>query len=449
MTSFLCLFIVATSVSGFALFSADEQKVRQSLDQWVKLESSLIAQEGSGASQSELQARIFTLSNRGNLRDFGVVITDEMGKPLAGNVKTLRRPSLGFSVVEIQDVHGAHIRARGLTRELGQGRRLTVIAENDPFDKYKSGLAQTHLLAFGAIMLIGLSIALFYQWFISHRIGELRQTVEAITDGDLRHRVPIIEGTGKFQQQAEEFNRMLDHLSDRMAQMRNVSNDISHELRAPLARLRSQLASLARTDDAKLVNEDLVTAIAQTDILLATFNALLRIAEIEGGNRRAGFIAVSLDGLVSEISHMMEPVALETGHRLILGSCDTAYILGDRLLLTQMLINLVENCLRHTPSKTLIKLAVAVSEDSAILTVQDDGYGIDVDQRALVLSRFGRLTRSTPTIGHGLGLPLVDAIVRLHRGVLRLEDAKPGLRVRAALPLTASTRSASESSKVS
>jgi signal transduction histidine kinase len=233
------------------------------------------------------------------------------------------------------------------------------------------------------------------------------------------------------------------------ARIANVSNDISHELRAPLARLRSQLASLARTDDAKLVNEDLVTAIAQTDILLATFNALLRIAEIEGGNRRAGFIAVSLDGLVSEISHMMEPVALETGHRLILGSCDTAYILGDRLLLTQMLINLVENCLRHTPSKTLIKLAVAVSEDSAILTVQDDGYGIDVDQRALVLSRFGRLTRSTPTIGHGLGLPLVDAIVRLHRGVLRLEDAKPGLRVRAALPLTASTRSASESSKVS
>jgi signal transduction histidine kinase len=438
MTAFLCFFVIVISVSGLALFSADNDSIRQLSNQWLKSESRLIAPGGNGVSRSELKERITTLSKHGDLRDFGVEITDIMGGPIAGNVKTSKQPPIGFSVVDVQNAVGEHIRARGLTRALGQGIRLTVVAKNDPFDRYKLSLTQTYLFDFGAIMTIVLLGALLYQRFISRRIDELCQTAAAIADGDLQHRMPVTRGAGAFQQQAEEFNRMLDCLGERMAQIRNVSNDISHELRAPLARLSSQLASLAQTDDAKLVHEDLLSAITQANILLATFGALLRIAEIEGGDRRAGFITLSLGGLVSEITHMMKPVALETGHHLVLGLCDAADISGDRLLLTQMLINLVENGLRHTPPKTSIKLAVAGHENCAILTVQDDGYGIDPEQRRLVLSRFGRLTRSTPTVGHGLGLPLVDAIVRLHHGELRLEDAKPGLRVRIALPLTAS-----------
>jgi signal transduction histidine kinase len=191
---------------------------------------------------------------------------------------------------------------------------------------------------------------------------------------------------------------------------------------------------LARRAESPAQRRDLEAALDQGDQLLAMFAAVLRIAEIEGGDRRAGFAPLDLGALATEIGTMMRPVAEDSAHRIELERCDAAPIDGDRQLLSQLLINLIENGLRHTPSGTRIGIGVAVRDGRVNLTVRDDGPGIAADLRALALRRFGRLDRSRGGAGHGLGLALVEAIARLHGGDLLLDDARPGLAVIVSLP---------------
>lgn len=291
------------------------------------------------------------------------------------------------------------------------------------------------LIGFGSIILILIGGLTFFGITVSRRVGEMRRTIDAVIDGDMRRRVPVDASGGAFARQARAFNRMLDRIADRMTGIGNVSSDIAHDLRAPLARLHGQLSRLAKHPDAATLRPELEAAIAQGDHLLAMFAAVLRIAEVEGGDRRARFAPLDLGTLAGEIARMMIPVAEESGHRLHAGAMVVAPIMGDRQLLTQMLMNVIENAMRHTPSGTTITIDVAGRGDQAILAIADDGPGIAPDRRALAMRRFGRLDASQPVAGHGLGLPLVQAIARLHRGDVALEDAAPGLRVAIAIPL--------------
>jgi signal transduction histidine kinase len=259
--------------------------------------------------------------------------------------------------------------------------------------------------------------------------------VEAIIDGDMQRRVPVDGSRSAFDQQARAFNRMLDRISELMAGIANVSSDVAHDLRTPLARLRSKLALLAGKAGDPAMRDALEDAIAQGDELLAMFTAILRIAEVDGGDRRAGFAPLDLGALVGEIGAMMQPVAAETDHALELGDCAALPVQGDRQLLIQTLINLIENALRHTPAGSRIVLGAAAVGGEAVATVTDNGPGIAEGQHQTALRRFGRLDKSRTRDGHGLGLALADAVMRLHRGSLALEDAGPGLRVVLRMPL--------------
>jgi signal transduction histidine kinase len=198
--------------------------------------------------------------------------------------------------------------------------------------------------------------------------------------------------------------------------------------------LRSQLALVLRRAETDAQRGDIEAAIAMSDDLLDMFAAILRIAEVEGGDRRAAFAPLDLAVLVDEIATMMQPVVVDDGRTMLVHCADPAPIIGDRHLLGQMLVNLIENVLRHTPPGTQIAIGVATTGKTATLSVSDTGPGIPADQRSLALRRFGRLDLSRHEHGHGLGLPLIEAIARLHRGTIVLEDASPGLRVVIALP---------------
>ncbi|MES2421950.1 MAG: ATP-binding protein [Pseudomonadota bacterium] len=427
--AFLLAFLVATIGTGVAIHGITLRTIERLVDRRILVVSDAIAGVPGDRRPHDVFRRIDAAMRERDTGDIGLLLVDANGRRLGGNIALSRRLPLGFSTIARDDRIAGLSAGRALVRTVGGGMTLTTVAETEPFDDYNAARTRIYLVGFGSIVLIVIGGMVFFVVTIGRRIGETRRTVEAIIDGDMTRRVPIHPSGGEFAHQAMAFNRMLDRISDLMASISNVSNDIAHDLRTPLARLRSQLALTLRWAETEAQREDLEAAIAMSDELLAMFAAMLRIAEVEGGDRRAAFAALDLADLVREVGDMMQPVVVDSGRQLDIVVKQPARIVGDRQLLGQAMVNLIENAIRHTPTGTRIEIGVVSTDVATMLTVTDDGPGIPADQRKLALRRFGRLDISRHDVGHGLGLALIDAIVRLHRGMLSLEDAEPGLRV--------------------
>jgi signal transduction histidine kinase len=430
---FLLAFLVATLGTGFVIHRATDLTVERLVDRRIAAVSDTI--DDAGPDRSAVLRHIERLSHERDTGDIGFVLLDAAGRRLGGNVAIRRRLPEGFSALRDDDRIAGLSAGRALVRPIGGGLTLVTIAETEPFDHYTSARDRIYLIGFGSIIAIVVAGLIAFGVLIRRRIGEMRRTVDAIIDGDMRHRVPVDPSGGTFADQAQAFNRMLDRIAALMTEISTVSSDIAHDLRTPLARLRSRLGlSLSRTRTPEQ-RAEIEAAIGLSDELLAMFAAILRIAEVEGGDRRAAFATFDLGELADEIGTMLQPVVEDGGRVLTSGPFARVPIVGDRQLLGQMLVNLVENAIRHTPLGSRIAITLGASDGMARLAVIDDGPGIPTEDRALALRRFGRLDNSRHGAGHGLGLPLVEAIVRLHRGTIALEDAAPGLRVTLDLPL--------------
>ncbi|WHO38310.1 ATP-binding protein [Sphingobium sp. AP49] len=433
--AFLTLFLAATLFAGAGTFFATLSAINSLVDRRIEAESQALAPTGMKVRRAALEQRIRALAGQRDTGDLGLLLTDDKGHWIAGNVRATRTLPLGFSSLNRQDRIEGLSAGRALVREVGDGLRLAVFAETEPIDDYFAARRRIYLTGFGAIIIVVLAGLLLFRQLVGARIEQMRITAESIIEGDLSRRVPIAGDGGEFDRQAAAFNHMLDRMNMLMAEIRNVTNDISHELRTPLARLRNELALLEDRVEAGPIRPELRLATEQADELLTMFGAMLRIAEIESGSRRAGFAPLDLNGLINEIVEMVAPLAEESGHHIRIGRNDSVRLVGDRQLLSQLLANLLENAIRHTPAGTDIDIAVERLARGIAIVVTDNGPGIPAEQRAIALRRFGRLDRSRPASGHGLGMPLAAAITRLHHGTLTLEDAVPGLRVAITLPL--------------
>jgi signal transduction histidine kinase len=301
-------------------------------------------------------------------------------------------------------------------------------------------------LAWGLAITVGL--ALLGGWLMSasivRRLDGINQVSREIMQGDLTQRVPR-RGTGDdFDQLAENLNRMLERIETLMVSIRQVSDNIAHDLRTPLSRLRHRLELLrgeSMTEDARA---EVDVAIADADELLSAFNALLRIARIEAGSRRAAFADLDPLTLLEDVAELYEPLATESTQQIQVETEVTSaprgsdgspcHLHADRDLLFQALANLVDNAIKHTPSGGQIRLQATCTGQGVELSVTDNGPGIPEALRAKVLQRFFRIEESRAAPGHGLGLSLVQAVAQLHGAELKLEDAEPGLRVRLRLP---------------
>ncbi|KQM21081.1 HAMP domain-containing sensor histidine kinase [Novosphingobium sp. Leaf2] len=431
--TFLVLFLAVTTIAGFGTFHAARTAINQLVDRRIALESYEIAPKDAAVSREDLRRRIQELTGRRDTADLGILLTDGQGRAIAGNTRLSRAIPVGFSSLDKADSIEGLSAGRVFMRPISRGMRLAVFAETEPFDDYVSARRLIYIAGFGAIILVVLAGLLTFRSLVGRRIAQVRQTAESIIEGDLSRRVPVSGDGGEFDQQAAAFNRMLDRIGVLVGEVRNVSNDIAHEMRTPLARLRNALAVLELDAEAEPVHARLQVAREQADELLAMFSAMLRIAEIDSGSRRSGFAPLDVSELVAEVVEMVQPLADERWQSIALARAD-APLHGDRQLLLQLVANLTENAVRHTPEGTAIRIAVARDDHAVKLTITDDGPGIPADQRAVVMRRFGRAGRSGETAGHGLGLPLADAIARLHHGSLRLENAEPGLRIVVTLP---------------
>ncbi len=265
------------------------------------------------------------------------------------------------------------------------------------------------------------------------RIDHMNQSVRRIMSGDLSERIDVSESSGDFRRLAENLNQMLDKIEQLMLGMRQVSDNIAHDLRTPLTRLRNKLSELhSATGETEQV-QDLID---EADGLLATFSALLRIAQVESGNPRSGFTEVDLKVILLDVIELYEPLAAEKSQSLDVDLASVQSFQGDRNLLFQAVANLVDNAIKYTPEAGEVGVRLWEQQGQLIVDVADSGPGVSPAEREKVLQRFYRVEASrSEHPGNGLGLSLVNAVIKLHGGSIQLGDNFPGLRVSVRIPL--------------
>jgi signal transduction histidine kinase len=366
------------------------------------------------------------------------LLTDPLGSPLVGNLS--RWPPVdpgddGFLEFELASAPGeAPHRARAKPFLLRGGFQLLVGRDLHELSSARSlllgamgwGLALTVALALAGGVVVGRSRL--------RRIGAIGDVLGQVMEGDLSKRIPAEERGDDIEDLVTKVNVMLDELEKLVEGVRRVSDSIAHDLRTPLARLKTRLEKLRRRQP-EGEDGEVEEAIAEADRLLATFSALLRIARLESGEKaRGSFEDVDLTALVDDVAELYGPAIDERGRKLVLHNAPGVVVRADRDMLFQAVSNLVDNALKHASDDGRIELALAPHERGAAIVVADDGPGIPEGERGNVRERFYRLDRSRSTPGAGLGLSLVQAVAELHRGELRLEDNHPGLRAVLVLP---------------
>jgi signal transduction histidine kinase len=283
----------------------------------------------------------------------------------------------------------------------------------------------------GLMILLGLAGgALISRNFLA-RLDVINRTSRQIMGGDLSRRVPVTRAGDEFDDLSGHLNRMLDRIERLMRGMREVSDNVAHDLRSPLNRLRNRLemAAMRQPPDTETA-KDIDAAVQETDRLIATFNALLLIAEAEAGSVRETMEDFRLDEVIEGIGELYGPLADEKHLGFSVENLESgAFIHGNRNLVSQALANLVDNAIKYTPPGGKVSVKLENSEAGPVLTVADNGPGIPPEDRPRVVERFVRLESSRNSPGTGLGLSLVAAVARLHEAELVLDDNHPGLRV--------------------
>ncbi|ARU54456.1 signal transduction histidine kinase [Oleiphilus messinensis] len=264
---------------------------------------------------------------------------------------------------------------------------------------------------------------------MARRIEMFNVTSQRIMNGNLALRIPTKGTHDDFDQLAANLNMMLDRIVQLMEGIRHVSDNIAHDLKTPLTRLRNQLETTLLMVKEPEAKEEVGKALAEADQMLATFNALLRIARLESGGKLTHVSEVDVSALVLDAVEFYEVLAEEKEQRLELSVAPDVQVNGDRDLLFQAISNLIDNAIKYTPAHGTIKVEVETVGVQVIIRVLDSGIGIPESEREKVFQRFYRVAKSRSEPGNGLGLSLVSAIVSLHEGRIALSDADPGLCV--------------------
>jgi len=323
--------------------------------------------------------------------------------------------------------------ARGLITELPGDLRLLIGRDVGERNHVKRLILDALIWALAITVILALGIGVLVSSRVTRRLEKMNSTAQQIMEGDLSQRVPTDGSGDDFDQLVMNLNRMLERIQSLMITVQQISNNVAHDLRKPLTRLRHRLEE-AQDADPTEARVALEKATGEADELMTTFNALLRIARIESRGRRSAFIEVDLGTLLTDVGELYEPSASENGQRFEVCADRDIVVCGDRDLLFQALANLVDNALKYTPAGGAIQLSVEFKEDSVCVAVADSGPGIPTELRDKVFQRFFRADESRSTPGNGLGLSLVRAVADLHGADIRLIDNSPGLRIELILP---------------
>jgi signal transduction histidine kinase len=373
------------------------------------------------------------------------LLSDGLRRVIAGNLdswpQTAMTPGnfVEFDYVRPIDGKLDARRARGRVFPL-PGDFMLLVAQ-DVHDRTATERMFTTTLPWtvGLILVFGALGGALMSSNMLRRLEAINRTSGEIIKGDLTRRVPVSGNGDEFDALAENLNRMLDRIERLMKGLREVTDSVAHDLRTPLNRLRNRLEeSVARLSASGTQAGEIERAIAETDQLIGTFNALLLIAETDAGTTRASMSALDLTSVAADVAELYEPLAEERDVTLTLAPSQDITVEGNRSLIAQALANLVDNAIKYTPSGGKVRIALNAGEKGVDLSVADNGPGIAAEDRPRVVERFVRLEASRSSPGTGLGLSLVAAVAHFHGADLVLDDNQPtGLKVILRFPRTA------------
>ena len=376
------------------------------------------------------------------------LLTNPAGEPLAGNVQQIPFGVLerkGFVDVFYRSSVGGERTHQALVRIYRLPPGFLLLVGHDLSDRGRIERVMVRALAVSLIFFAALAAlgALFVARRVLKRIDDMNTSAHGIMAGDLTRRLPVSGSGDELDRLAEGLNEMLGRIGELMQGLREVSDNIAHDLRTPLTRLRNHAeAALAFGGDAAGYRAALEQTIEESDSLIRVFNALLLIARAEAGGDVEGQQPFDVGEAARSVAELYEPIAEEEGVTLAVETEGRLVVRGNRELIGQTIANLIDNALKYAAPKDVglpgaepdVLVRVRQAGASVELVVADRGPGIAAENRSRVLDRFVRLEGSRSRPGSGLGLSLAAAVARMHGGTVELEDNAPGLRVRVRLP---------------
>jgi signal transduction histidine kinase len=372
----------------------------------------------------------------GNFSDNVYMLTDPSLIALAGNLKawpstaTEARGWIEFRAREPLPSATSQPLLRAMSGTLPSGDRLLVgrdISELDGFaNQIKTAVISSVLLIFA---LAGVASILVTRRTVG-RIEAINATSKAIMQSGLDQRIPLRGSNDEWDRVAENLNRMLDRIETLMGEVKQVSDNVAHDLRTPLTRMRGRLEKAyhrqrVSEDDQSLIGD----TIADLDAVLRIFSSITRIAQIETQQRKGAFRTVNLVEIAGEVVELYDAAAEQDGTSLTIAGDHEVLVTGDRDLIFDAIANLVDNALKHGRAGGNVVVASETLDGRPVISIADDGPGIPPGEREHVFKRFYRLEQSRYTSGNGLGLSLVAAVARLHDAWIEMLDNSPGLRV--------------------
>ena len=364
------------------------------------------------------------------------LLTDSGSRWVAGNIDrwpdiTPREDGwLTFPVaVQPDGLRTENRRAVAQSFRLRGGYRLLVGREVEDRLQLQTQIKHALSWGLGLTLLLGLAGGLLMSRGLLRRVDVINRTTEQIMAGDLSQRIALKGARGdEFDQLAGNLNAMLEQIERLLNGMRQVTDNIAHDLRTPLNRMRSRIeVALLADEDRETLRPVMEQTLKDAESMIATFNALLDIARAEAGSERAAFETVDLTTIVNDIVELYQPLAEDRGQTLDLETAPNQTLIANRHLLSQALANLLDNAIKYTPEGGRITIDL---DHGPVIEVTDSGPGIPMEERNKVLERFVRLDETRATPGNGLGLSLVNAVAKLHGAGLTLSDNGPGLKIK-------------------
>ena len=382
------------------------------------------------------------------------LLVDAAGRKVAGNLNRVpvefteaRGGSLFKYVRADGEAQGAARHAVGVPLPVPGGLVLIVGRDIEDLHRFAGTMGELGLIGIGLLSLLGIGAGLLISRSVLRRIEAITEASRTIMGGELSKRIPLDGSGDELDRLSESLNAMLARIEELMVALREVSDNIAHDLKTPLNRLRNHAEAALRNPDGPASYRDALTkTIEEADELIRTFNSLLLIARLEAGAVAESMGPVDPASIIGDVAELYEPVAEEAGVQLEISAPKGLTVVANRELVSQAVANLVDNALKYSLDDTggarpdgaargSIAISLARVGDSIEIAVADRGPGVAPQDRERALQRFVRLEKSRSQPGSGLGLSLVAAVARLHGGAVRLEDNAPGLKAVLTLPI--------------
>ncbi|GBR52830.1 two component sensor histidine kinase [Neokomagataea thailandica NBRC 106555] len=432
--AFVVAIIAGVSIQFMLVYGQMANYERARSTDFLRREADMLVRETPQELESAVRDRTKT-----DLRVIlnGAALFDQMRNPIVGDIHAWPeglqvsseaqrlwvvpqkdRPfEMRFLAVEVPDLQGHPT-----------GRILVLARSMHMADELRYITKRSALMSVVPIVLFALLAGVFLSHRALARVKEMREAIVRIMGGDLQERLPVGRERDDIERLASAVNRMLDRLEHLLDEIRDVGNDIAHDLRTPLARVRASLERVSGSEDVEHLNAVVQRATQDLDQCFSIITALLRIGELENGRRRAGFAVTDLADVAAGIIDLYEPIAETQGITLRQeGLTSKALLYGDADLLSEVLANLVDNAIKFTPEGGEVGLRVDRKDDETIIVqVTDTGIGIPEHERGAVMGRFYRSDKSRHIPGSGLGLSLVSAILDLHGATLSISANRKG-----------------------